>query len=73
MTRKIFVGGIPQEISEREFADYFGTFGPLKVRFRFCSTLNLYSSGSVFYDITFTLCYVCYVFDLFHFELFLFL
>ena len=29
--RKIFVGGLPTEVTEKEFADYFGTFGLVKV------------------------------------------
>lgn len=29
--KKIFVGGLPTEVSEKEFADYFGTFGLVKV------------------------------------------
>lgn len=29
--KKIFVGGLPTEVTEKEFADYFGTFGLVKV------------------------------------------
>jgi RNA recognition motif-containing protein len=30
-SKKIFVGGLPTEVTEKEFADYFGTFGLVKV------------------------------------------
>jgi hypothetical protein len=31
-SKKIFVGGLPTEVTEKEFEEYFGTFGLVKVR-----------------------------------------
>jgi hypothetical protein len=30
-SKKIFVGGLSTEVTEKDFADYFGTFGVVKV------------------------------------------
>ena len=31
-SKKVFVGGLLAEVTEKEFADYFGAFGLVKVR-----------------------------------------
>lgn len=35
-SKKIFVGGLSTEVTEKDFADYFGTFGVVKVIFWCC-------------------------------------
>ena len=46
-SKKVFVGGLPTEVTEKDFADYFGTFGLVKVISEVSECLNRIVSDSL--------------------------